>query len=103
MNFQVPPWIASNANLDGHFADISVIPYYAGHNPNRQYNWYIIKYHETIAEHGPSFLIIEYSDKNGEFEWTIVPNSPIQGRPDLLLAASKYIDDYYKDDKNWGG
>jgi hypothetical protein len=88
------PFIASNVNLSGHYADIIVIPYYV-YSASREYNWYIVKYHDNIVESGPSFLIVQYTDKDGNFEWQIVTNSPIQNRQDLLEDASKFIDDFY--------
>jgi hypothetical protein len=47
-------------------------------------------------------LIIEYFENEiGEWEWRIVPNSPIQNREDLLRAAGEFIENYYEDENNF--
>jgi hypothetical protein len=93
--------ISLNATINGHECHVSVIPYYVP-NPLREYNWFIFKFNTRILEIGPSFLIIEYFENEiGEWEWRIVPNSPIQNREDLLRAAGEFIDNYYEDENNF--
>ena len=98
MAADVPPVMgAEEVDILGHMARISIIPYHIKPNPfDRQGNWYIIRFYDKIVETGPSFLIVEYKEnQTGNFEWIIVPQSPILNRPDLLEASAKVIDDYY--------
>ena len=94
----VPPFSILDANILGHFADISLIPHDIEPNPfGREGNHYMAKFKGKIIDIGPSTLIIEFKEgDDGKFKWVEAPQSSIQDRQDLIEAMGKLIDEYYE-------